>query len=148
YPELPRYGDAKYRQTGAEAGLEWRPAGWRGQLGIEYRRRDYLGDLFRERDENRYRLSLSARPPRVGPLTARLRGAYGRAVARKEDGDELGSPPDDPDVSTRSIAGGFTLDYVLRSGGPPITIRQALDFENRPYTTTDASDTQRFDRSI
>ncbi len=149
FPELPRYRDAKYRQTGAATSLEWRPArAWRGQLGLEYRRRDFLGDGFRERDENRYALRLSVRPPRAGRVTARLRGSYGRALARTEDGDEAGGPPDDPDVSTRSVAGGVSLEYLARSVGPIIVLRQALDFESRPYTTTDASDTQRFGRSI
>lgn len=148
YPQLPRYRDGKYRQTGAAANVEWRPGGsWRGQLGYDYHRRDFLR-AFPERDQNRHAVKLSVRPPRYRQFEARLRAEYGRAVARARDGDEAGGPPDDPDISTRTLAAGLTLEWTPRRRDPSITLRQVLDYEDRRYTTNDILDTQRFGRSI
>jgi len=149
FPELPRYRDARYRQIKGEASVEWRPAkAWRGQFDYEYGRRDYL-ELFAERDQDRHALRLSLRPPPLeGVVVARLRGAYGRVLARAWDGDEVGGVPDDPDVSDRRFGGGLTLEWTARRRQPSITLRQAVDYEARRYTTRDTSDSQRFGRSL
>lgn len=145
YPELPRYRDAKYRQTGGAASVEWRPVGtWRGQLGYEYQRRDFLG-AFPERDQDRHALRLGVRPPRLGRFVARVRAGYGRTLARGPDGDVASGRPD---VSTQSLGTGLTLEWTAPSRAPRITLQQALDYEDRHYTTRDATDTQRFGRSI
>ena len=148
YPQLPRYRDARYRQTGGSASIEWRPRGsWRGQLGYEYDRRDFLR-AFAERDENRHAMKLTIRAPRIRQFEGRVRVTYGRALARAQDGDEADGPADDPDISTRSLAAGFTLEWVSRRRDPSIALRQTVDYEARRYTTNDISDTRRFGRSI
>ena len=155
YPELPRYRDARYRQTEGAAGIEWRPGrSWRGQVGYEYGRRDYL-EAFPERDQDRHALKLSVRPPRLGRVEARVRGGVGRTLARGRsraqdgnDGNQDDGSPSVPDVSTWSFGTGLVLGWTPRPRDPSITLRQAIDYENRHYTTSDASDTQRFGRSI
>jgi hypothetical protein len=144
YPELPRYRDAKYRQTGVAASVERRLVGsWREQLGYEYERRDFL-DAFPERDQDRHELRLSVRPPRLGRLAARIRGGYGRALARGRNWN----PGDGrPDISTRSLSAGLTFEWAVPLARR-ITLHQAVDYEDRKYTTRDTLDTQRFGRSI
>src|SRR5262245_10307040 len=147
YPLLPRYQVGKYQQVEGEASVEWRLGGWRNQLGYEYGRRDYLG-AFPERDENRHAVKLSIRTPRRAGLVARVAGVYRAALARGRDGDEGGGPPDDPDPSTRTLGAGLTVEWTPRIPRPPLVLRQTVYYEDRRYTTTDATDTQRFGRAI
>jgi hypothetical protein len=145
YPELPRYRDARYRQAECSASAEWRPSGgWRSQLGYTYARRDYR-DAFPERDQNRHLLRLTLRPPRARALEARLRGSCGRALARGPQGD-VGSGR--PDVSSESFGAGLVLAWTPRIRDLALTLEQAVDYEDRRYTTRDATDNSRFGRSL
>lgn len=148
YPLLPRYREGRYQQAGAGVGAEWRPArGWRTQFAYEYARRQFLGALA-ERDENRHTLRAGARTPKLGWLRPRLKAMAALALARGGDGDENGGPPDDPDVSTRTVGGGLDLEASLRARDPSLALLQTLDLEDRAYTTKDPTDQERFHRSV
>src|SRR5262249_38854648 len=56
--------------------------------------------------------------------------------------------PDDPDPSTRTWGAGLGLEWMPRIQRPPLVLRQTVYYENRRYTTSDATDTQRFGRAI
>lgn len=145
YPELSRYRDARYRQAEGSANAEWRSSsGWRSQLGYSYARRDYR-DAFPERDQNRHLLRLTIRPPRARALEARLRGSCGRALARGPQGD-VGSGR--PDVSSESFGTELALAWSPRIRDLSVTLQQVVDYEDRRYTTRDATDASRFGRSL
>lgn len=145
YPELSRYKDARYRTAEGAASVELRTAWrWRGQLGYAFGIRDYRGG-FPERDENRHAVTLTVRPPHLGTLDARVRGTYGRAVARGPQGDVASGRPD---VSNESFKAGLSLEWTPRVRNLGIAVRQIVEYEDRRYTTLDRNDASRFGRSI
>ena len=145
YPSLSRYRDAQYRQADAAVSAEWRPSGgWRDQLGYTFSRRDFL-EAFPERDQSRHQVRLVVRPPHHGPVAARLHGSTGWELARGPQGLPGNGAPD---VSTQSLGAGLLLDWTPTLRGHAASLRQAVNYETRRYTTPDAGDTGRFGRSV